>query len=101
MRVDLSLGTALHATSALIFSCRVMASVAEDNIVQVWQMCENIYLQEDDLPDVCSPMMALLAPLIVTFSYCTLIMPPASLARCRLPPTSLRAPQSRACLGAI
>jgi hypothetical protein len=29
-----------------------MASVAEDNIVQVWQMCENIYLQEDDLPDV-------------------------------------------------
>ena len=53
-----------------------MASVAEDNIVQVWQMCENIYLQEDDLPDVCSPMMALLAPLIVTFSYCTLVMPP-------------------------
>lgn len=32
-----------------------MASVAEDNIVQVWQMCENIYLQEDDLPDVRSP----------------------------------------------
>ncbi len=31
-----------------------MASVAEDNIVQVWQMCENIYLQEDDLPDVRS-----------------------------------------------
>ncbi len=32
-----------------------MASVAEDNIVQVWQMCENIYLQEDDLPDVGIP----------------------------------------------
>jgi hypothetical protein len=32
-----------------------MASVAEDNIVQVWQMCENIYLQEDDLPDVGVP----------------------------------------------
>ena len=31
-----------------------MACVAEDNIVQVWQMCENIYLQEDDLPDVRS-----------------------------------------------
>jgi histone-binding protein RBBP4 len=32
----------------------VMASVAEDNIVQVWQMCENIYLQEDDLPDAAA-----------------------------------------------
>jgi hypothetical protein len=35
-----------------------MASVAEDNIVQVWQMCENIYLQEDDLPDVSSATAA-------------------------------------------
>ncbi len=76
MLVDISVDTALHATSALTFSCRVMASVAEDNIVQVWQMCENIYLQEDDLPDVRSPMMAPFAILIVTFCYCTSVMPP-------------------------
>ena len=75
-----------------------MASVAEDNIVQVWQMCENIYLQEDDLPDVRSPMMAPLAILILLLHVGDA---PASLARFRLPPTSLRAPQSRACLGAI
>ncbi|CAA6668079.1 unnamed protein product [Spirodela intermedia] len=28
----------------------VVASVAEDNILQVWQMAENIYHDEDDLP---------------------------------------------------
>ena len=41
---------------------RVMASVAEDNIVQVWQMCENIYLQEDDLPDVRHPHIIAAVP---------------------------------------
>lgn len=29
----------------------VIASVAEDNILQIWQMAENIYHDEDDLPD--------------------------------------------------
>lgn len=29
----------------------VVASVAEDNILQIWQMAENIYHDEDDLPD--------------------------------------------------
>lgn len=28
----------------------VVASVAEDNILQIWQMAENIYHDEDDLP---------------------------------------------------
>jgi len=28
----------------------VLASVAEDNILQIWQMAENIYHDEDDLP---------------------------------------------------
>lgn len=28
----------------------VIASVAEDNILQIWQMAENIYHDEDDLP---------------------------------------------------
>jgi histone-binding protein RBBP4 len=28
----------------------VIASVAEDNILQIWQMAENIYKDEDDLP---------------------------------------------------
>lgn len=28
----------------------VIASVAEDNILQIWQMAENIYHEEDDLP---------------------------------------------------
>jgi len=27
----------------------VIASVAEDNILQIWQMAENIYHDEDDL----------------------------------------------------
>ncbi|KAG2409814.1 WD-40 repeat-containing protein [Vigna angularis] len=29
----------------------VVASVAEDNILQIWQMAENIYHDEDDLPE--------------------------------------------------
>ncbi|EXB51911.1 WD-40 repeat-containing protein MSI1 [Morus notabilis] len=29
----------------------VIASVAEDNILQIWQMAENIYHDEDDLPE--------------------------------------------------
>uniref|UniRef100_A0A3N7ERV1 Uncharacterized protein n=1 Tax=Populus trichocarpa TaxID=3694 RepID=A0A3N7ERV1_POPTR len=28
----------------------VIASVAEDNILQIWQMAENIYHDEDDIP---------------------------------------------------
>lgn len=28
----------------------VIASVAEDNIVQIWQMSDHIYLDKDDLP---------------------------------------------------
>ena len=28
----------------------VLASVAEDNILQIWQMAENIYHDEDDIP---------------------------------------------------
>lgn len=28
----------------------VIASVAEDNILQIWQMAENIYHDEDDAP---------------------------------------------------
>lgn len=28
----------------------VVASVAEDNILQIWQMAENIYHDEDDIP---------------------------------------------------
>ena len=29
----------------------VISSVAEDNILQIWQMAENIYHDEDDLPE--------------------------------------------------
>lgn len=29
----------------------VVASVAEDNILQIWQMAENIYHDEDDMPE--------------------------------------------------
>lgn len=28
----------------------IVASVAEDNILQIWQMAENIYHDEDDMP---------------------------------------------------
>lgn len=28
----------------------IIASVAEDNILQIWQMAENIYHDEDDVP---------------------------------------------------
>jgi histone-binding protein RBBP4 len=36
----------------------IMASVAEDNILQIWQMAENIYHDEDDLPISDEPAKA-------------------------------------------
>ena len=72
---------------ALTPRCRVMASVAEDNIVQVWQMCENIYLQEDDLPDVGPPPPALF--LFILKHSCRRSLPRilrATNSSCHLPP---------------
>ena len=30
----------------------MVASVAEDNIIQVWEMASHIYKDDDDMPDV-------------------------------------------------
>eukprot|EP00897_Mesotaenium_endlicherianum_P007597 jgi/Mesen1/6866/ME000351S05977 len=36
----------------------VIASVAEDNILQIWQMAENIYQEDDDVPEAPAENMA-------------------------------------------
>ncbi|THG01288.1 hypothetical protein TEA_028206 [Camellia sinensis var. sinensis] len=51
----------------------VVASVAEDNILQIWQMAENIYHDEDDIPAdestkvLVSSKLGLLSTVIVPF----------------------------------
>ena len=44
-----------HTSKISDFSCNpcedwVIASVAEDNILQIWQMAENFYHDDDDVP---------------------------------------------------